>query len=223
MDAVTSADMAFMASNPAASAPNPGTPTRIDSMNPAQNRTGSASALSQDSHDVTPGDLASAQVDSNTLLPAPADPTTTVSRWPASTINRSTNADRVTKVVGSVVGRNFARANRRMPDARSAIALSVTAWPPRCLPEPMAYVTIVRGETPDGIRRIVVYEEVTGSSGRGREPQARRWDLATLPSAEFGHIIHCRMRSLPRTSGRSGFQVAPAAGPASPRFGYQQG
>src|SRR5215813_1401244 len=119
MDAVTSADMApFMVSNPAASAPNPGTPTWIASMNPAQNRTGSASALSQDSHDVTPGDLAFAQVDSSTLLPAPA-------------ISRPINADLVTKVVGSVVGRNFARANRRLHDARSAIALPVTAWPPR--------------------------------------------------------------------------------------------
>src|SRR5215831_2704379 len=114
MDAVTSASRAFRASNPAASAPNPGTPTWIASMNPAQNRTGSASALSQDSHDVTPGDLASAQFDSNTLLPAPADPTTTVSRRSAPAISRSTNADRVTNVVGNVVGRNFARANRRL-------------------------------------------------------------------------------------------------------------
>src|SRR5215469_6946443 len=130
MDAVTSADMAPKASNPEASAPNPGTPTWIASMNPAQNRTGSASALSQDSHDVTPGDLAFAQFDSNTLLPAPADPTTTVSRWPAPAISRSINADLVTKVAGSVVGRNFARANRRLHDApRSAIALPSMAVP----------------------------------------------------------------------------------------------
>jgi hypothetical protein len=65
----------------------------------------------------------------------------------------------VTKVVGSVVGRNFARANRRLPEARSAIALPVTAWPPRCPPEQMAYVTILGRETADAISRIVVYEE----------------------------------------------------------------
>src|SRR5215472_9635384 len=124
MDATTSADTASMASNPTASAPNPGTPTWIASMNPAQNRTGSASALSQDSHDVTPGDLASAQFDSNTLLPAPADPATTVSRWPAPAVSRSINAGLVTRVVGSIVGRNFASANRRLHAApRSAVAL----------------------------------------------------------------------------------------------------
>src|SRR6516225_10984219 len=128
MDAVTSAGMAFIASNPAASAPNPGTSIWIASMNPAQNRTGSASALSQDSHDVTPGDLASAQVDSSTLLPAPADPATTVSRWPAPAVSRSINAGLVTRVVGSVVGRNFARANRRLHAApRSAVALPSVA------------------------------------------------------------------------------------------------
>jgi hypothetical protein len=158
MDAITSADMPlFMASNPAASAPNPGTPIWIASMNPAQNRTGSASALSQDSHDVTAGDLASTQLDSSTLLPAPADPTTTVSRCPAPAISRSINAGRLTKVVGSVVGRNFARANRRLHGARSAIALPVTAWPPHCPPEWLAYVTILGKETPDAISRIVVY------------------------------------------------------------------
>jgi hypothetical protein len=98
MDAITSADIAFMASNPAASAPNPGTPTWIVAMNPAQNRLGSASALSQDSHQVTQGDLAAAQFESSTLLPAPADPATTVSRWPAPAVSRSISAGLVTKV-----------------------------------------------------------------------------------------------------------------------------
>jgi hypothetical protein len=65
----------------------------------------------------------------------------------------------VTKVVGSVVGRNFARANRRLHDARSAVALPVTAWLPRCPPKQMVYVTILGRETPDDISRIVVYEE----------------------------------------------------------------
>ena len=52
--------------------------------------------------------------------------------------------------------------------------------------------------------------KTTGSPSRGKEPRARRLGLATLPSAEPGHIIHRRMRSLPRTSERSGFQEARA-------------
>ena len=49
-------------------------------MNPAQNRTGLSSALSHDNQDVVPRGRAAAQSASSTVLPAPADPTTTVSR-----------------------------------------------------------------------------------------------------------------------------------------------
>jgi hypothetical protein len=49
-------------------------------MKAAQNRTGFASAASHDSHDVTPGGRPAAQLERSTLLPEPADPTTTVSR-----------------------------------------------------------------------------------------------------------------------------------------------
>ena len=49
-------------------------------MNPAQNRTGSSSALSHDNQEVTREGRAAAQSASSTVLPAPADPTTTVSR-----------------------------------------------------------------------------------------------------------------------------------------------
>ena len=81
VDAVVSADIIqSIASRSAASAPNPGLMARGASMKPAQNRTGSASALSQDNQDVTPGGRAAAQSESSTLLPAPADPTTVVSR-----------------------------------------------------------------------------------------------------------------------------------------------
>jgi hypothetical protein len=84
IDAVTSADMApSIASRSPASAPNPGSMARPASMNPVQKRTGLASASSQDSQDVTAPVRAAAQLDSSTLLPAPADPTTTVSRWAA--------------------------------------------------------------------------------------------------------------------------------------------
>jgi hypothetical protein len=81
-------------------------------MKAAQNRTGLTSAASHDSQDVTPGARAAAQLDSSTLLPTPADPTTTVSRRPAPAPSRSPSADLVTKVVGNVAGRNLASANR---------------------------------------------------------------------------------------------------------------
>ena len=84
IDAMTSADMApSIASRSAASAPNPGvdSPGGLDEPGPEADRVGIG--LSQDSQDVVPGGRAAAQLDSSTLLPAPADPTTTVSRWPA--------------------------------------------------------------------------------------------------------------------------------------------
>ena len=80
------------------------------SMKPDQNRTGSASALSQDSQEVTPGGLVAAQLDSSTLLPDPAEPTTTVRRLPAPAVSRSCSRDLVTSVLGSVVGRNLVSA-----------------------------------------------------------------------------------------------------------------
>ena len=84
-------------------------------MKPDQKRTGSVSALSQDSQEVTPGHRVAAQFDSSTLLPDPAEPTTTVRRLPAPEVSRSCSRDLVTSVLGSVVGRNFARAK---PHAR---------------------------------------------------------------------------------------------------------
>src|SRR5215472_18637992 len=88
IDATTSGDMIpSIASRLAASAPNPGSMTRGASMNPVQNRTGSASAPSQDSQEVSPGGLAAAQSASSTLLPAPAGPATTVSRVPAPAVS----------------------------------------------------------------------------------------------------------------------------------------
>src|SRR4029077_13643600 len=58
-DAMTSADIPMsVASRTAASAPKPGSMARGASMKAAQNRTGSASARSQDNQDVMPGGLA---------------------------------------------------------------------------------------------------------------------------------------------------------------------
>src|SRR5215467_6124897 len=103
IDAVTSADMTpSMASRSAASAPNPGSMARGASMNPVQNRTGLASPRSQDSQAVAPGGRVAAQLDSRTLLPEPADPTTTVSRRAAPAVSRSCSAGRSTSVPGSV-------------------------------------------------------------------------------------------------------------------------
>src|SRR2546422_590496 len=112
-DAVMSADiLRSIASSSAASAPNPGSMARGASIKPAQNRAGSASALSQDNQDVAPGGRAAAQSESSTLLPAPADPTTTVSRRSAPVVSWSCSTGLVMSVGGSAGGRNFASANR---------------------------------------------------------------------------------------------------------------
>ena len=49
-------------------------------MKADQKRSGSASASSHDIQEVTPDGRAAAQLDNSTLLPVPADPTTTVKR-----------------------------------------------------------------------------------------------------------------------------------------------
>ena len=138
IDAVTSADTTpSIASRSAASAPNQGSRTRAASMNPAQNRTGSASAASHDSQNVSPAGRAAAQADSNTLLPAPADPATRVSRWPAPAVSRSCRADLVTSVLGSGTGRNFATANRAPSEVlRSIVAACAAGRPPGSFPAP---------------------------------------------------------------------------------------
>src|ERR1700749_3731430 len=116
IDAVRSADTTpSSASRSAASAPNPGSITPEAWMNPVQNRAGLASASSHDSQDVTPGGRAAAQLDSSTLLPAPADPSTTVSRWPAPAVSRSSSAGLATSVTGDAGGANFPRAERGAP------------------------------------------------------------------------------------------------------------
>src|SRR5437763_3575618 len=81
-------------------------------MNPAQNRTGSASAPSQPSHAVDPAGRPAAQSASSTLFPAPADPTTTVSRSPAPPVSRPANTPRDPNVHGNPAARKLATANR---------------------------------------------------------------------------------------------------------------
>ena len=98
-------------------------------MNPVQKRTGSASASSHDSQDVTPPSRVAAQLDKSTLLPAPADPTTTVRRWLAPASSRPSSVGLVSSVVGSVVGRNFASANRALCGTRSVTARCAPAFP----------------------------------------------------------------------------------------------
>lgn len=90
-------------------------------MNPVQKRTGSASASSHESQDVAPRSRVAAQLDKSTLLPAPADPTTTVRRWLAPASSRPSNAGLVSNVVGSVVGRNFVSANRAVCGAPRSV------------------------------------------------------------------------------------------------------
>jgi hypothetical protein len=99
-------------------------------MNAVQNRTASASALSHDNQDVMPGRRAAAQSASSTLLPAPADPTTVVSRWPAPAVSRSCSADLETSVAGNGGERNFVAANlvrRNEPDALAALG-AMDSW-----------------------------------------------------------------------------------------------
>src|SRR5690242_21817580 len=104
-------------------------------MNPVQNRTGLASASSHDSQDVTPGGRPAAQLDSSTLLPAPADPSTTVSRWPAPAVSRSCSAGLATSMTGRPGGRNFPRANRAPRSAPDRVATSAaTNALPRAVP-----------------------------------------------------------------------------------------
>ena len=132
IDAVTSADtMPSIASRSAASAPNSGCTRRRASMKPLQKRTGLTSALSQDSQEVAPGGLAAAQFDSSTLLPVPADPTTTVRRWPAPAVSRSCSTDLATRVGGSVVGRNLLKVNRAPGEAPRPVAASGVTILPR--------------------------------------------------------------------------------------------
>jgi len=127
MDAMTSADMTpSIASRSAASAPNPGSMARGASMNAVQNRTGLASPRSHDSQAVVPAGRAAAQLDSSTLLPEPADPTTTVRRWLTPAVSRSCSAGRSISVVGSVVGRNLASAKRTPREAPSPAATPST-------------------------------------------------------------------------------------------------
>ena len=99
-------------------------------MNPVQNRTGSASASSHESQDVAPRSRVAAQLDKSTLLPAPADPTTTVRRWLAPASSRPSNVGLVSSVVGSVVGRNFVSANRAVRGVpRSAVDRGAPPFP----------------------------------------------------------------------------------------------
>src|SRR5439155_24454187 len=106
-DAVTSGDiLRSIASRSAASAPNPSSMPRGASMNPPQNRTGSASASSQDNQEVMPGGRAAAQSASSTVLPAPADPITTVSRWSAPDASRPCSSGLLISVAGSGGGRS---------------------------------------------------------------------------------------------------------------------
>src|SRR5271166_3264402 len=103
-----------MASRSAASAPNSGATDCKASLNPLQKRTGFWSARSHDSQHVVPGGRAATQLDNSRLLPAPAEPTTTVRRLPAPAVSRSCSAGLATSVAGSAMGRNFAKAKRML-------------------------------------------------------------------------------------------------------------
>src|SRR5262249_38233995 len=138
IDAVTSADMTLsIASNSAASAPNSGSATRPASMNPFQNRTGSASARSPDSQNRSPRGPAAPQPPRSTpqparstSWPAPADPTTTARRCSAPGASRRCSAGLLTSVGGNVRGRNFVTPKRAPGGAPRPVGeLCATALP----------------------------------------------------------------------------------------------
>ena len=155
-------------------------------MKPVQKRTGSASASSQDSQDVTPTCRLAAQLDSSTLLPAPADPTTTVSRLSAPSSSRPNSAALVRSVSGSVVGRNLVSANRKL---RVVPRRAVSCWsttPPTAGAEieMSGYCIIVdRGTSTGQVRRLLF-----GCSVRSRNPAtALRWHSQRLTLERVGH------------------------------------
>jgi hypothetical protein len=94
------------------------TPRRVAESPPAssaaerRSRPGQASASSHESQDVSPSSRLSAQLDTSPRLPAPAEPTTAVSRWLAPASSRANSAGLVSSVAGSVVARNSVCASR---------------------------------------------------------------------------------------------------------------
>jgi hypothetical protein len=137
-------------------------------MKPVQKRTGSASASSQDSQDVTPACRLAAQFDSSTLLPAPADPTTTVSRLPAPSSSRPNSAALVRSVVGNVVGRNLVSANRKLRAMPRRVVSCWSTTPPTAGAEiyMSVYCIIVGGGTSTGQVRWLLL----GRGVRSRHP-----------------------------------------------------
>jgi hypothetical protein len=168
-------------------------------MNPAQKRTGSASASSHESQDVTPPSRVAAQLDNSTLLPAPADPTTTVRRWLAPASSRPSSVGLVSSVVGSVVGRNFASANRALCGTRSVTV--------RCAPASPA-VSIMAETEATGCRSRHPRSQGSGP-GRGHDSipgtqgqPARRQPIGWLPPRGLpGSFTPQASSSLPPGSG----------------------
>ena len=212
MEAITSADITpSIASSSAASAPNPGAAARGASMKAVQNRTGSASASSHDNQDVTPPSRVAAQLDSSTLLPAPADPTTTVSRRPAPASSRACSAGLARSVAGSVVGRNFASANRAScGEPRPAAGRRALPFPavPRMSGAEAAEVTIpacpVSGPCPGspcpGLRslRVCSPPRTAGKPAGCRPPPAGlRRSLTHLASSSYRYPVAARVWSSP--------------------------
>ena len=117
--------------------PDPG---RLDEPGPEPDRVSVGRVAGQPGSESCAGGAA-AQPDSSTLLPAPADPATRVSRWPAPAVSRSCRADLVTSVAGSGAGWNFAAANRAPIQALRSIVAASCRWTspsvvPRLQPRP---------------------------------------------------------------------------------------
>ena len=134
-----------IASSSAALAPNPGAIARGASMNPVQNRTGSALASSHESQDVAPP---SAQPPSSTTARScRTSRSTTVRRLLAA--QPPSSAGLVSNVVGRVVGRNFVSANRALYGAPRPVVS-------RCATPSLAVPPMAGAETTGAIPSILV-------------------------------------------------------------------
>src|SRR6185295_9663821 len=133
---------------------------------------GSVSARSQDSQEVTPGGRAAAQSASSTLLPAPADPTTTVSRWPDPATSRSCSTSLEMSVSGSAGGRNFVSANRvlREEPSPATVPSAIDSWLLDPRPCPNLCSALERSpDLPVGARPTIVIRVTIGPRRRVRD------------------------------------------------------
>src|ERR1039458_386207 len=186
-------------------------------MKPVQKRTGSASASSQESHDVTPASRVAAQLDNSTLLPAPAEPTTTVRLLPAPAASRSCSADLVRSVVGSVVGRNFICANRALcpppPAVVELCANTSSAVPPTASADANRSVTFRNCRQQHDQGQVRGAAGVPGECPAAQSPATARPRRANLQECAW-HEATRSARPSPQSADKPGLDRLGSPGPS---------